>query len=114
MANETFVDPRFLAYDTQEVQELLGKVEHADSAPTADSENMITSGAVAAALAGVNETTEERLAEKMDVTPTASEEDVRGIVANYRPASDSSEDEPDGSTSDSSNSSGSSSGSAGE
>lgn len=50
MANEVNIDPRYMKYDKEDVEALLEKVENADSAPTADSENMITSGAVKAAL----------------------------------------------------------------
>ena len=51
MVNKVQTDPRYLSYNKDEVEELLGKVENADSAPTKDSKNMISSGAVHAAMA---------------------------------------------------------------
>ena len=87
MANEVQIDPRYLSYDKAEVEDLLGKVEHADAEPTAESENMISSGAVASAL-GNYSTTEQMnaaLASKMDATDIATEESVRSIVSNYNP-----------------------------
>lgn len=81
MANEVTVDPRYLKYSTKaEVEALLDKVNNADAEPTAESENMISSGAVAAALG--NYPTKDEMAE---ATTVATEESVRGIVANYNP-----------------------------
>ena len=102
MANEVTIDPRYLSYDKADVEELLGKVDHADDAPTADSENMIKSGAVAAALGNYSTTeqmntkledyeTKEALAEtlndyeKKEDMVIASEENVRNIVSDYIP-----------------------------
>ena len=51
MAGNVTVDPRYLKYSTKaEVEALLDKVNNADAEPTAESENMIKSGAVHAAL----------------------------------------------------------------
>ena len=89
-----------MKYDKEDVEALLDKVNGADDAPTADSENMIKSGAVAAALAGYH--TKEEMTEVLGGYPTkeemnaaledvhvdvslANEEAVRGIVSNYNP-----------------------------
>ena len=107
MANNVNYDPRYLSYDKAEVEELLGKVDNADSAPTADSENMIKSGAVKAALDNYSTTeqmntkledyeTKEALAEtledyeKKEDMVIATEENVRNIVSDYIPDDDSS------------------------
>lgn len=50
MANKVSIDPRYLSYDTPEVEALLGKVENPDTTPTAESGNLITSGGVKTAL----------------------------------------------------------------
>ena len=58
MVNEVNVDPRYSKYSTQQIEDVLDKVHNADEQPTAESGNMISSGAVAAALvdkAGVGE-----------------------------------------------------------
>lgn len=72
MANNVTVDPRYLSYDKADVETLLGKVEHADSTPTENSENMIKSGAVAAALNDYATTTamNDGLAGKLGVITT--------------------------------------------
>ena len=129
MANEVQIDPRYLSYDKADVEELLGKVDNADAEPTAESENMISSGAVHAALGGyptktemntalgdyetkeaLNETlgdystTEqmnEALSTKMPATDIATEANVRGIVSNYNPDGDSSDSSDSGDSSDS-------------
>lgn len=81
MANEVTVDPRYLSYDKAEVEDLLGKVEHADAEPTAESGNMISSGAVHEALGNYN--TKEEIDEMLT---TANEESIRNIVKNWEPA----------------------------
>ena len=119
MANNVNVDPRYLSYDKADVEALLSKVDNADSVPTAESENMISSGAVAASLGNYSTTeqmntalgdyeTKEALAEtlgdystteqinealagKMPATDIATEENVRGIVSHYVPDTDSSD-----------------------
>ena len=95
MANEVKIDPRYLSYDKAEVEELLGKVDHADDAPTAESENMIKSGAVAASLGNYSTTEQmnEALAGKMDKMDIATEHNVRNIVSHYVPDTDSSDSE---------------------
>lgn len=85
MANEVTVDSRYMTYNKDEIQGLLDKVHNADAEPTAESENMISSGAVAAALE--NYVAKEGLKE-------ASEEDVRGIVQNWTPDTEPEEEEP--------------------
>lgn len=58
MPNEVIVDPRYSKYNSKEMEAVFDKVHNADAEPTAESENMISSGAVAAALvdkAGVGE-----------------------------------------------------------
>ena len=67
--DRTKVDPRYLSYDKQEVERILGSVEHIDSAPVPESTNPITSGAVAEALDNVQEK-----------LTTASEETCESIV----------------------------------
>lgn len=44
------VDPRYLSYSKNEVQELLDKVNIPDAAPTQDSDNLVTSGGVYSAI----------------------------------------------------------------
>jgi hypothetical protein len=83
MANEVTIDPRYMTYDKDEVQALLDKVNNADAEPTAESGNMISSGAVHEALGNYN--TKEEIEEKLT---QASEEAVRGIVKNYTPDAD--------------------------
>lgn len=87
MGNNVNYDPRYMKYDKEDVEALLDKVNGADDAPTADSENMIKSGAVHAAL-GNYPTKEEMNAAlesaHVDVS-IADEEAVRGIVRNYIP-----------------------------
>lgn len=87
MANEVTVDPRYMTYDKDEVQGLLDKVNNADTEPTAESENMISSGAVAKALGNyaTTESVTESLADKQDAMDEASEEDIRDIVKNWTP-----------------------------
>lgn len=84
MANEVTVDGRYMTYNKDEVQALLDKVHNADAEPTAESGNMISSGAVAAAL--------ENYVAKEDLKE-ASEEDVRGIVQNWAPDAEPEEEE---------------------
>lgn len=58
MANEVNVDPRYSKYTDKQIEDVLDKVHNADEQPTAESGNMISSGAVALALvdkAGVGE-----------------------------------------------------------
>jgi len=77
MGNNVTVDPRYMKYRTKdEVEALLDKVNNADAEPTAESGNMISSGAVHEALGSY--VAKENL--KM-----ASEEGVRGIVKNWSP-----------------------------
>lgn len=77
MGNNVTVDPRYMKYRTKdEVETLLDKVNNADAEPTAESGNMISSGAVHEALGGY--------VAKEDLK-VASEEDVRGIVKNWSP-----------------------------
>lgn len=87
MADKVTVDPRYLSYDKADVEELLGKVKNADAEPTAESKNMISSGAVAAALGNYSTTEQmnEALAGKMPATDIATEESVRAIVSGYNP-----------------------------
>ena len=77
-----------MKYKTKdEVEALLDKVNNADAEPTAESENMISSGAVAAALGNYSTTEQmnEALAGKMPATDVATEENVRSIVSDYNP-----------------------------
>ena len=88
MANKVTVSPRYMKYQTSaEVQALLEKVEYADAEPTAESANMISSGAVAEALGNYSTTEQmnDALAGKQDKMDEASEESVRGIVKNWAP-----------------------------
>jgi len=48
---KTKVDPRYLTYDAKDVERILGSVEHIDDTPTAESDNPVKSGGVAASLA---------------------------------------------------------------
>lgn len=86
MADVVTVDPRYLKYDKDDVERLLDKVNNADEEPTAESENMISSGAVHRALGNY--------ASKEDLTE-ASEEEVRNIVKNWTPDAEPEEEEPD-------------------
>ena len=83
--NNATVDPRYMTYNKDEVQALLDKVNNADAEPTAESENMISSGAVHTALG--NYPTKEEMAE---ATTIATEESVRSIVKDWQ-----SEEEPE-------------------
>lgn len=107
MANNVTVDPRYLSFDTPDVERILKSVEIIDTTPTEESPNPVSSGSVAAALAQVNtalvecatktevstaledySTTEqiaEELAGKQDAMDEASEESVRNIVKNWSP-----------------------------
>lgn len=82
--NNVIVDPRYMTYNKDEVQNLLDKVNNADAEPTAESENMISSGAVAEALGNY--------VAKEDLTE-ATEQEVRNIVKNWEPAPDPEEEE---------------------
>ena len=54
MGNNVTVDSRYMKYKTkEEVEALLDKVNNADAEPTAESKNMISSGAVYEAMAGI-------------------------------------------------------------
>jgi len=90
MANEVNVDPRYLSYSKDEAQALLDKVNNADAQPTAESANMISSGAVAAALG--NYDTKEEIDEKLT---TATEQNIRNIVKNYDPNAQPEQEEED-------------------
>ena len=74
--SNTTISSRYLSYNKTEVQALLDKVHNADAEPTAESGNMISSGAVHEALGNY--------ASKKDLTE-ASEEEVRNIVKNWTP-----------------------------
>lgn len=74
--NNATISSRYLSYNKTEVQALLDKVHNADAEPTAESENMISSGAVHEALGNY--------ATKDDLK-VASEEEVRSIVKNWSP-----------------------------
>lgn len=71
--NGTTIDPRYLSYDKDDVQSLLDKVNNADAEPTAESENMISSGAVAAALENVA-SVGEKVADVPDEEPEPEDE----------------------------------------
>lgn len=90
MANGVNIDPRYLSYDKEDVEALLGKVENPDTTPTEDSEALITSGGVAAKLGdyATTEALSEGLAGKMDAKDIATEESVRSIVSEYNPDAD--------------------------
>lgn len=87
MANEVNVDPRYSKYSSQQIEDVLDKVHNADEQPTAESGNMISSGAVAAALGNYNtkEEVTELLSDKQDTMTEASEEEIRNIVRNWSP-----------------------------
>lgn len=84
---DVIIKDKYIGYSSEQVKDLLGKVDHADAEPTAESENMISSGAVAAEFAKYTTTEElnEELAGKMPATDIATEESVRSIVSNYNP-----------------------------
>ena len=98
MANEVIVDPRYMTYNKDEVQALLDKVNNADVEPTEESENMISSGAVAEALVkyATTENVTEQLAGKQDAMDEASEEEIRNIVKNWSPDAEPEEEEEPG------------------
>ena len=52
MADKANIDPRYLSYDKDEVEALLGKIENMDASPAKDSEHPVSSGGVYAALDG--------------------------------------------------------------
>lgn len=72
--NNTSIDPRYLSYDKEEVENILKSVEHFDEQPEEESKNPVTSEGIKRTLAGYF-TKEE----------VASEEDVRSIVKNWQP-----------------------------
>ena len=83
MANGVNIDPRYLSYDKEDVEALLGKVDNADDAPTAESENMIKSGAVAAALSSA-------VAEVKEEMPTlVTNDDPASLLSDSSDSSDS-------------------------
>ena len=54
MANDNVtVDPRYSKYNSKEMEAVFDKVHNAEAVPTAESENMISSGAVYEAMAGI-------------------------------------------------------------
>lgn len=83
--NIVTVDPRYSKYNSKEMEAVFDKVHNADAEPTEESENMISSGAVAVALDGY--VAKEDLKE-------ASEEDVREIVQNWTPDAEPEEEKP--------------------
>ena len=87
MANRVNIDPRYSKYTNQQIESILDKVHDADAEPTAESGNMISSGAVAEALGNYSTTEQmnEALAGKMPATDIATEESVRSIVSDYNP-----------------------------
>lgn len=56
MAKDVTVSPRYLPYDKDDVERILGQVETLDDTPTEESENPVKSGGVAAAIAELNNT----------------------------------------------------------
>lgn len=74
MANEVTVDPRYLSYNKADVEVLLGKVDNADAEPTEGSTNMISSGAVAAALTDMAEVGE-KVGDVPDENPEPEEQE---------------------------------------
>lgn len=70
----TSVDPRYLSYDKQDVERILGSVEHIDEAPTEESDSPVSSGGVAEALKGYYADEDIELAD---------EDAARGIVDEY-------------------------------
>lgn len=92
------INPRFLTYDKDKVQQILDSVAHIDDTPTPDSNYPVKSGAVAAAIAQtITEMTEalaqyttteqlnKLLAAKQDAIPMADEQEIRSIVRDYDP-----------------------------
>lgn len=74
MENEVTVDPRYLSYNKAGVEVLLGKVDNADAEPTEGSTNMISSGAVAAALTDMAEVGE-KVGDVPDENPEPEEQE---------------------------------------
>lgn len=74
MENEVTVDPRYLSYNKADVETLLGKVDNADAEPTEGSTNMISSGAVAAALTDMAEVGE-KVGDVPDENPEPEEQE---------------------------------------
>lgn len=85
MANN--INPRYMTFSSKETDDLLKKVNNPDTTPTAESDELITSGAVAAALGNYSTTEQmnDALAGKMPVMGIAAEESVRSIVSDYNP-----------------------------
>lgn len=71
---EVTIDPRYSKHNNQEIERILDSVATIDSTPAPESNNPISSGAVAAALGHVAEN-----------LPEATEESVRDIVKNWTP-----------------------------
>lgn len=73
MTNEVIVDPRYSKYNSKDMEAVFDKVHNADAEPTAESGNMISSGAVAAALTNMAE-----VGEKVGDVPDESPEPEPG------------------------------------
>lgn len=73
MPNEVIVDPRYSKYNSKEMEAVFDKVHNADAEPTAESENMISSGAVDAALTDMA-----KVGEKVGDVPDESPEPEPG------------------------------------
>jgi len=72
--NNVTVDPRYMTYNKEEIQGLLDKVHNADAEPTAESTNMISSSAVAAALTDMAEVGE-KVGDVPDENPEPEEQE---------------------------------------
>lgn len=72
MANDVNVDPRYLRYNKDDVERILGSVEAFDSVPIKNSNKPVKSGGIAKAIE-----------DAVDNIPMASEEGVRNIVKDW-------------------------------
>ncbi len=79
------INPRYLSFDKDEVQQILSSVQQIDNVPRQGSNYPVSSSAVAAVLAGytTTEELEQMLKGKQDSTPVAEESEVRSIVTSY-------------------------------
>ena len=57
MANSPTINPRYLTYNKDEVQEILDNVKEVDTAPTAGSQYPVSSDGVKTALEGIEAAT---------------------------------------------------------
>ncbi|MBQ9646169.1 MAG: hypothetical protein IJV24_07420 [Prevotella sp.] len=92
------INPRYLTYNKDEVQDILDGVKQVDEAPAADSKYPVSSGGVHKELRKYTNTEAltQLLAGKQDNIGVANEADVRALVTDYSPETPPAQDEQGG------------------